>query len=332
MTTPTPAATPKAPNKAVYFVARMILALQLDPREMTAVNRDCVNAVCSILFLSLSVSMILMGAIYINNCPAEPFIPIYMIVAGIIFILRLVIQFGKLLIENYKKEISIALVFVEILNFTGVIIGSMHLEQCPAEPHIPIYMIVTGILSLIQFQIQYSYQQLPEDRRDRRQSSPLGGLVDLFMFMWHFMEEELDSLFDKSYNYFGILGVIILLFMEYLIAVLQISSVFIGVTYAHECPAEKNIPVYMVGTGCFLLFRAILKSISCGRPRGFLRSCCEYLDIAEAFWMIFGADSNSIFEKKYSSQIWIQPKSQFFGIAIVIFSVFLMCIGLLYLD
>uniref|UniRef100_T1IYQ1 MARVEL domain-containing protein n=1 Tax=Strigamia maritima TaxID=126957 RepID=T1IYQ1_STRMM len=133
MTTPTPArpaATLIAPRRAVYFVAvshhpgTSLSAVKTnEPPENRAVTA-CINAVSIILLLSLPVSMIAIGAIHINNCPAEPFIPIYMIVAGILFILRLVIQFGNLLIEKYKNTISITLRIIDLLNFIWLITGS----------------------------------------------------------------------------------------------------------------------------------------------------------------------------------------------------------------
>uniref|UniRef100_T1IPP8 Uncharacterized protein n=1 Tax=Strigamia maritima TaxID=126957 RepID=T1IPP8_STRMM len=111
MTTPTPArpaATLIAPRRAVYFVAvshHPGTSLSANRRKNRAVTA-CINAVSIILLLSLPVSMIAIGAIHINNCPAEPFIPIYMIVAGILFILRLNYRFAQFYLAYYREFFS----------------------------------------------------------------------------------------------------------------------------------------------------------------------------------------------------------------------------------
>ncbi|XP_067663619.1 transmembrane protein 272-like [Haliotis asinina] len=56
------------------------------------------------LFMAIPVAMIVMGSIHLDNCPAERYIPIYLIVAGSVWSLQSIISLGKRCCSQKSEE------------------------------------------------------------------------------------------------------------------------------------------------------------------------------------------------------------------------------------
>merc|ERR1739838_1290706 len=48
-----------------------------------------------LLFLAIAIAMIVMGAVYLNYCPAEKMIPIYLVVAGVVYLLQNALNYDE---------------------------------------------------------------------------------------------------------------------------------------------------------------------------------------------------------------------------------------------
>ncbi|MEE6513591.1 hypothetical protein FKM82_021328 [Ascaphus truei] len=59
----------------------------------------CFQIISLMCWIVLSIAMISMGALYKDDCPIQPYIPIYMVVAGVSHLATLILQLLKLACE-----------------------------------------------------------------------------------------------------------------------------------------------------------------------------------------------------------------------------------------
>ncbi|KAM8882175.1 transmembrane protein 272-like [Synchiropus picturatus] len=91
-------------------------------------------------------------------------------------------------IQNPPKPVSVLSLFAAcILASAKIAIGVMHLDECPAQPYIPIYLIVFGVFSILVSIISV----LPWTRQDCEERTALGGILlvvrnlfNTFIFAW----------------------------------------------------------------------------------------------------------------------------------------------------
>ncbi|XP_053304376.1 transmembrane protein 272-like [Spea bombifrons] len=65
-----------------------------------------------------------------------------------------------------------------VLSIAMVIIGSMHIDNCPVEPNIPIYLIVGGTFHLLGFALS------PLKLVQEKVAYAIGAILGLFSFCW----------------------------------------------------------------------------------------------------------------------------------------------------
>ncbi|KAM9827325.1 transmembrane protein 272-like [Neosynchiropus ocellatus] len=91
-------------------------------------------------------------------------------------------------IQNPPKPVSISsLTGACILAGAKIALGAMHLDDCPIQPYIPIYLIVFGVFSIVVSIIS----ALPWTRQPRDERTALGGILlvirnvlNTFLFAW----------------------------------------------------------------------------------------------------------------------------------------------------
>lgn len=65
---------------------------------------SCACTICLGIFLAIPISMIAIGAVYLNDCPAERMIPIYLIVAGCFGLVSNLISLIKSLMKKSEED------------------------------------------------------------------------------------------------------------------------------------------------------------------------------------------------------------------------------------
>ncbi|XP_066439814.1 uncharacterized protein [Eleutherodactylus coqui] len=60
----------------------------------------CIQIVTSTIWLGLGIALIVMGAIYKDDCPIQPYIPIFLLVTGVIHLMAVLIHFLKCVLET----------------------------------------------------------------------------------------------------------------------------------------------------------------------------------------------------------------------------------------
>ncbi|KAM4617945.1 transmembrane protein 272-like [Discoglossus pictus] len=64
------------------------------------------------------------------------------------------------------------------LSIAMIIIGSMHVDNCPVEPKIPIYLIVAGVVHLVAFSL------IPLKMAAEKVAYSIESFLGLFSFCW----------------------------------------------------------------------------------------------------------------------------------------------------
>ncbi|KAG9462394.1 hypothetical protein GDO78_014206, partial [Eleutherodactylus coqui] len=59
-----------------------------------------IQIVTSTIWLGLGIALIVMGAIYKDDCPIQPYIPIFLLVTGVIHLMAVLIHFLKCVLET----------------------------------------------------------------------------------------------------------------------------------------------------------------------------------------------------------------------------------------
>ncbi|XP_075044813.1 transmembrane protein 272-like [Mixophyes fleayi] len=138
------------------------------------------------------------------------------------------------------------------LSIAMIIIGSMHVDNCPIEPKIPIYLIVAGVFHLVAFAL------LPLKLVGDRLAYAIESVMALFSFCWfiagsvwvfRIYQENPRRCNDLVYKFaFGIL-IFEYIFLAFLVAVICLCTCcagFLGVIVANgntETPVRDHSPV-----------------------------------------------------------------------------------------
>ncbi|KAG1957270.1 transmembrane protein 272-like [Pimephales promelas] len=99
------------------------------------------------------------------------------------------------LLQNIRRPpklstpvLIISKLFVTVLPIAQVSIGAIHLHDCPKQPYIPIYLLVSGVFALVLGLLScLPCTQEPEDGTQTPLSSlctAWNSLVSLFLFCW----------------------------------------------------------------------------------------------------------------------------------------------------
>lgn len=122
-------------NVNVYFTVGgfvLLIVLMAVPVTMITIGKDSVFCVV--------VMCVFLGIVFVNDCPFQPFIPIYLIVAGILGITKNIAQIGeKLLIPSIKRKMTeqtfkkcyriwkVVNILYTFLMFTCLVVGSYYI-------------------------------------------------------------------------------------------------------------------------------------------------------------------------------------------------------------
>ncbi|XP_026859965.2 transmembrane protein 272 [Electrophorus electricus] len=100
----------------------------------------------------------------------------------------------RTLLQNIRSTklnvpaIIISKIFAIALPITQVVIGVQYLKECPAQPYIPIYLLVSGVFSLTMVMLAcMPCTEYPEDGSRSVINSfctTWNSLVSLFLFCW----------------------------------------------------------------------------------------------------------------------------------------------------
>nr|CAD7401575.1 unnamed protein product [Timema cristinae] len=112
------------------------------------------------------ICMIVIGAIYLNDCPQGEYIPIYLLVGvGCTVILGVTI----------------------VVPICMIVIGAIYLNDCPQGEYIPIYLLVGGGFGVLKQLLHLSArvrQREEEQEEERLRQSPTQTLINCFMLGW----------------------------------------------------------------------------------------------------------------------------------------------------
>ncbi|XP_063801208.1 transmembrane protein 272-like isoform X2 [Pseudophryne corroboree] len=72
----------------------------LRPKNMDPALRLCYQIISLTVWIGLSIAMIVMGAIYKNDCPIQPYIPIFLLVTGITHLVAIFVLFLRIVLET----------------------------------------------------------------------------------------------------------------------------------------------------------------------------------------------------------------------------------------
>ncbi|XP_063294555.1 transmembrane protein 272-like [Pelobates fuscus] len=134
------------------------------------------------------------------------------------------------------------------LSIAMLIIGSMHVDNCPAEPNIPIYLIVAGVFHLLGFALS------PLKFVAEKVAYAIGGVIGLFSFCWfiagsvwvfRIYQYNPRACNDMVYKFaFGIL-IFEYIFLAALVAVACLCTLCVGCLAGHtdtEVPSTMRSP------------------------------------------------------------------------------------------
>ncbi|XP_044126834.1 transmembrane protein 272-like [Bufo gargarizans] len=138
-----------------------------------------------IIWFGVNIAMAVLGVIHIDNCPNQPYVPIYMIVAGITDALICLLYPLKL----FFRKVVIAVEYV-LFTFSacwlipgGIWIFGMHKESCHTTVYLFTFaMVIIKCITLGFFAIGVIvaiYQTFAELKRER-QSEDLSRQMDVY--------------------------------------------------------------------------------------------------------------------------------------------------------
>jgi hypothetical protein len=87
---------------------------------------------------------------------------------------------------------TICLAIVNIIPIAMIVIGSIHLQDCPAEQYIPIWLIIMGAVSIFKSLLNCLYrakrkftgEEAPNDENANVKPNPFDGLISCFLLAW----------------------------------------------------------------------------------------------------------------------------------------------------
>ncbi|KAM9301463.1 transmembrane protein 272-like [Gastrophryne carolinensis] len=122
-----------------------------------------------------------------------------------------------------------------VLSIAMLIIGSMHIDNCPAEPKIPIYLIVAGVFHLVAFAL------MPLKLIAEKLAYTIESILGIFSFCWfiagsvwvfRIYQENPRRCNDLAYKFaFGIL-IFEYIFLAFIVAVICLCTCCAGVLMA----------------------------------------------------------------------------------------------------
>ncbi|KAM8939266.1 transmembrane protein 272-like [Pelodytes ibericus] len=134
------------------------------------------------------------------------------------------------------------------LSIAMIIIGSMHVDNCPIEPKIPIYLIVAGVFHLLAFALS------PLKLVAEKLAYAIEGVLGLFSFCWFIAgsvwvfrvyQKNPRHCNDMVYKFaFGIL-IFEYIFLAFLVATLCVCSFCLGILASQsdtEVPSTNRSP------------------------------------------------------------------------------------------
>ncbi|XP_068115663.1 transmembrane protein 272-like [Hyperolius riggenbachi] len=134
------------------------------------------------------------------------------------------------------------------LSIAMIIIGSMHVDNCPVEPKIPIYLIVAGVFHLVAFVL------IPLKLIAEKVAYAIEGVLGLFSFCWFIAgsvwvfrvyQDNPRRCNDLAYKFaFGIL-IFEYIFLAFVVAVVCLCTCCAGLLAAasdRETPASTASP------------------------------------------------------------------------------------------
>lgn len=90
---------------------------------------------------------------------------------------------------------AVLLALLNIIPLGMIILGSSNLNDCPVEPYIPIWLVVTGLFSLLKSATNF-YYRAKRQREGRPPSAadvnpnPFDGLLSCFLLVWFIIGKQ----------------------------------------------------------------------------------------------------------------------------------------------
>ncbi|KAM3920587.1 transmembrane protein 272-like [Leptodactylus fuscus] len=148
---------------------------------------------------------------------------------------------------SLKAEFTISKIFTlllwTVLSIAMVIVGSMHIDNCPVEPKIPIYLIVAGVFHLLAFAL------IPLKMVAEKLAYSIESVLGLFSFCWFIAgsvwvfrvyQENPRRCNDLVYKCaFGIL-IFEYIFLAFLVAVICLCTCCAGLLVASDIESGRN--------------------------------------------------------------------------------------------
>ncbi|MGH0184854.1 UNVERIFIED_CONTAM: hypothetical protein FKN15_016008 [Acipenser sinensis] len=157
-----------------------------------------------------SLTLCCAGSLYRNDCPVQPYIPIYLIVSGVfVLVLDLVScvpqgQEGEEGATVCRNLINTWNSLASLFLFIWFITGSLYRNDCPVQPYIPIYLIVSGVFVLV-LDLVCCVPQGQEGEEGatvcRNLINTCNSLASLFLFIWFITGNVwIYSIYEPSYD------------------------------------------------------------------------------------------------------------------------------------
>ncbi|XP_066516048.1 transmembrane protein 272-like [Hoplias malabaricus] len=118
----------------------------------------------------------------------------------------------RTLLQNIRRTpkpstpvLIVSKLMVMALPIAQLVIGGLYLHDCPVQPYIPVYLLVSGAFSMVLTVLScLPCAQEPEDGRQSALSSlctAWNSLVTLFLFCWFITGNVwIYSIYQPSYN------------------------------------------------------------------------------------------------------------------------------------
>lgn len=132
-----------------------------------------------------------------------------------------------------------------VLSIAMIIIGSMHVDNCPVEPNIPIYLIVAGIFHLLAFVL------IPLKMVAEKLAYSIESVLGIFSFCWFIAgsvwvfrvyQDNPRRCNDLAYKFaFGIL-IFEYIFLAFVVAVICCITCCAGLLFAADTETPSRNP------------------------------------------------------------------------------------------
>nr|KAG5706600.1 hypothetical protein BaRGS_005670 [Batillaria attramentaria] len=244
----------------------------------------CMPLLFHVLAWCLVVPKLVIGGLYLHDCPVEPKLPIYLIVSAFIPVALYLCCCGGVYCEGKMVVciivavpilfmlawlgaglallfvLFVIIIFVEII--AKLVIGALFLGHCDAEPRLPVFVLVSGFVPFIII----CCPGCEHHRRCNLVSRVvelllmlgwLGGGVLLYVLTKRTLDEcqqtaaempererENEGELAKFKSRRGTFCVLFLFIA--LIIVMGITKLVIGGLFYHDCAVEPKLPIYLI--------------------------------------------------------------------------------------